>query len=339
METSPVEGDPIVIPATETSVGRRPVLPGWLGWVLATGFFGPFGWLIWALVPRRSKDVVLTGLHPQNFFLETWRALDAEALALRTATRGKLDARPYIALGIGAVSLTIMEYVGHRPTFEALAEWLIPTARQTFDSELGWAGVREDPYWHLYGFAWWSGWRVIGYALIPALVIRFVFREKIRDHGLSFEGFRSHVWIYAVFYAFVLVAVTAVSFTGDFAHYYPFYKGSSRSWFDFLAWEAMYAAQFWSLEFFFRGFWLRACRSMGANAIWAMVVPYCMIHFGKPFAECLAAILAGVVLGTLSMRTRSIWSGFLIHVSVAISMDIAALLQTSGLPTTLFPSL
>jgi arylsulfatase A-like enzyme len=53
-----------------------------------------------------------------------------------------------------------------------------------------------------------------------------------------------------------------------------------------------------------------------------MVVPYCMIHFGKPFLETMAAIVAVVVLGTLSMKTRSIWSGFLIHVSVAVSMDI-----------------
>jgi hypothetical protein len=66
--------------------------------------------------------------------------------------------------------------------------------------------------------------------------------------------------------------------------------------------------------------------------VMAMVVPYCMIHFGKPWAECLAAILAGTVLGTLSLKTRSIWSGFLIHVTVAISMDLAALLQTRGLP-------
>jgi membrane protease YdiL (CAAX protease family) len=64
----------------------------------------------------------------------------------------------------------------------------------------------------------------------------------------------------------------------------------------------------------------------------AMVVPYCMIHFGKPWAEALAAIIAGVVLGTLALKTRSIWSGFLIHVTVAVSMDLAALLQTQGLP-------
>ena len=47
--------------------------------------------------------------------------------------------------------------------------------------------------------------------------------------------------------------------------------------------------------------------------------------------------IAGVVLGTLAMKTRSIWSGFLIHVSIAISMDVAALLQTRGLPSQFWP--
>jgi len=66
-------------------------------------------------------------------------------------------------------------------------------------------------------------------------------------------------------------------------------------------------------------------------------VPYCMIHYGKPFAETMGAIVAGIVLGTLAMKTRSIWSGFLIHVSVAISMDVAALMQTDGMPTAWYP--
>jgi membrane protease YdiL (CAAX protease family) len=95
----------------------------------------------------------------------------------------------------------------------------------------------------------------------------------------------------------------------------------------------MYSAQFFSLEFFFRGFMLQALkRSLGAYAIFVMVVPYCMIHFGKPMPETLGAIAAGLVLGTLALRTGSIWAGFLIHVSVVWTMDLLALIQTNRLP-------
>ena len=84
--------------------------------------------------------------------------------------------------------------------------------------------------------------------------------------------------------------------------------------------------QFFGLEFFFRGFILHGLRrALGANAIFVMIVPYCMIHFGKPMPETIGAIGAGLILGTLAMRTRSIWGGVLIHIGVAMTMDVLAL--------------
>jgi len=177
--------------------------------------------------------------------------------------------------------------------------------------------------------------------VVPALVVRLAWRESLREHGLETRGFLEHAWIYGLGYGVVLACVVFVAlYDRHFREYYPFYGHSFRSWSDFVGWEILYAAQFFSLEFFFRGFWLRAMKNaLGSQAIFAMVVPYCMIHFGKPFLECLAAILAGVFLGTLSMKTRSIWSGFLIHVSVAVSMDVAALLARDvPWPTTFWPA-
>ena len=58
-----------------------------------------------------------------------------------------------------------------------------------------------------------------------------------------------------------------------------------------------------------------------------MTVPYCMIHFGKPMPETIAAIVAGVVLGYMSLKSRNIWLGFLVHCGVALMMDIAALFR------------
>jgi membrane protease YdiL (CAAX protease family) len=281
--------------------------------------------------------VKLGELHPKRFFLETWNELDRESEAERAQRKAEgkgYDWRPLWALAAGAVFLTLMEYFGHRPTFVQLIDWLsVRESSVDFAREL-----RLSPFFRLYEFVWWSGCRVLGYFLLPALVIKLAFRERVRDHGLETKGFMEHAWIYALCYAVVFVCVVVVSFDDHFATYYPFYKLANRSWFDFVAWELLYAAQFFSLEFFFRGFWLKSSKSaMGSHAIYAMIVPYCMIHYGKPWLEALAAIFAGVVLGTLAMKTRSIWSGFLIHVSVAITMDVAALLQTSALPERWWP--
>jgi hypothetical protein len=48
--------------------------------------------------------------------------------------------------------------------------------------------------------------------------------------------------------------------------------------------------------------------------------------------------VAGVVLGSLSMKTRSIWAGFLVHTTVAVLMDLLALDHRHALPTRLTPS-
>jgi membrane protease YdiL (CAAX protease family) len=52
-----------------------------------------------------------------------------------------------------------------------------------------------------------------------------------------------------------------------------------------------------------------------------MVIPYVMIHFGKPMPETFAAIVAGTLLGYLALRSRSFLWGALLHWSVAITMD------------------
>jgi len=89
-----------------------------------------------------------------------------------------------------------------------------------------------------------------------------------------------------------------------------------------------YGLQFLCLEFFFRGFLLFAlARTIGAFSIFVMIVPYAMIHFGKPPAECVGSVIAGVALGTIALRTRSIYGGVFVHCGVAFSMDVFVLIQ------------
>ncbi len=176
--------------------------------------------------------------------------------------------------------------------------------------------------------------RASGYSVIPLVAWKLIFRkDSILDMGLRVRGLLSHAWIYGLCLAVVLPAVFVVSRAPDFANYYPFYKHASRSWFDLACWEVMYFAQFFALEIFFRGFWLSGLRTtLGSGAIFAMCVPYCMIHYGKPYLEAAGAVVAGVALGSLAMRTKSIYSGFLVHVTVALSMDLLTLANHDALP-------
>jgi uncharacterized protein len=165
------------------------------------------------------------------------------------------------------------------------------------------------------------------YFLLPAIVVRRVFGHRLRDYGLSTENFFRHLWIYLVMFIPVGCLVWIVASNPDFQRQYPFYK-NPQGLLDFAIWEFFYALQFFSLEFFFRGFMLHGAKErLGRFAIFAMVVPYTMIHFRKPLYETIGAVIAGSALGVLSLRTRSVLGGFVIHVAVAISMDVAAVLM------------
>ncbi len=65
-----------------------------------------------------------------------------------------------------------------------------------------------------------------------------------------------------------------------------------------------------------------------------MIVPYSMIHFDKPMPEAVAAVVGGTILGWLALRTKSIWGGVLLHIAIALSMDILAMLRNeTGFPS------
>src|SRR5690606_22651070 len=137
----------------------------------------------------------LDELHPRLFFLETWKQMDDEARAERVARRenGKgYDRRPLVVLAFGAVFLTLMEYWGGSRVFLQLVEAMHGDSNEpTF-----WSELRASPFARLIEFAWWSGWRVLGYFVLPAVTL-WAMRERVRDHGLETRGFREHAWIYA----------------------------------------------------------------------------------------------------------------------------------------------
>jgi membrane protease YdiL (CAAX protease family) len=268
------------------------------------------------------------------FFRNTWRELDEDAHrhTAEVLAKGQMDHRPFIALVMCAVILTMQEYYGGRVFFDVTVRGLLTA----WDQEHPW--IQLTRYDELWGFAWWAGTRIFGYTLPFLVWPLFYHRDNLLDFGLRTRGFLDHAWIYGLFLCIVVPAMLVVSQSPDFGAYYPFYKLASRSWFDFLVWEAMYFAQFFALEMFFRGFWLGVLRkSFGSGAIFVMAVPYCMIHFGKPYLEACGAIVAGIALGSLSMRTRSIYSGFLVHITVAAMMDWLSLRHRHATPITLWP--
>ena len=142
------------------------------------------------------------------------------------------------------------------------------------------------------------------------------------------KGIGSHGGTYVILLGLSIPFVVIASFTPAFQAKYPFYDLAPGEglWPAMTVWWVVYGLQFVALEFFFRGFMVHGLSArFGYLSVFVMMVPYNMLHYGKPVAEALAAILGGIILGSLSLRSRSIWWGVGVHVGVAATMDVAAL--------------
>jgi len=178
--------------------------------------------------------------------------------------------------------------------------------------------------------AMWAIVQISSYVILPVMVIRLVIRSRLRDFGLTIRGSLSHAWVYALLLAISLVFIVPASTSAPFLAKYSFYQlGVDEPLWPYLwSWWILYALQFAALEFFFRGFMVHGLKlRLGYAAIFVMMVPYVMLHFQKPLLEALAAMFGAVVLGTLSLKTRSIWWGAALHISIAGTMDVLALLH------------
>ena len=232
-----------------------------------------------------------------------------------------LDRKAVFALVYAAAGLTSIFYLKNQDNIAAI---LSGTSLEYLGGLI--TNVSSN---NLPALGWWVFVVTVFYFAIPAVAIKYFYRESLADYGLNFRIEPGFAKLFATVVAIILPLVYLMSTTESFTAKYPFlniYDGEPYVGTTLLIWELIYFVQFFGLEFFFRGFLVHSLKpALGIYSIFAMTVPYCMIHFGKPPAETISAIAAGVFLGWLSYRNGNIWMGLLLHCTVAFSMDLLAL--------------
>jgi membrane protease YdiL (CAAX protease family) len=211
------------------------------------------------------------------------------------------------------VLLVVFEYWGLPSRFSGtgLHDWV---------ADLLGTGYR--PYFDLLPYQYWGISSLVLRVIVPFAVVVLVLREPLREWGWRVVGEWRHVRPYVVFLAGMVPLLLWASTLDSFQAKYPFYDGAVAGGWHFWGFQLFYGLQFLGVEAFFRGFVLFGLeRRFGWNAIPIMVIPYVMIHFGKPVPETFAAIVAGYLLGWMALRSRSFLWGAALHWSVAITMD------------------
>ena len=237
---------------------------------------------------------------------------------------GQIDTRLIVVFIVGAVILSLLNYFGGSNDWATLEYFVAPFFADPNEALSTW--FQHPEYGRLARLAYWSGTTVLGYFVVPILLIRFLWKHRLADYGLPFPGSSTTFGVCLTLYLVMLPFVLVASFTDTFQSSYPFYHLADRSVFDFVVWQLLYAAQFFALEFFYRGFLIHGLKHrFGVYAIFVSMIPYVMIHFGKPLPETLGSIIAGLALGALSYHLRSIWPGVFLHIAIALSMDVFSL--------------
>ncbi len=271
----------------------------------------------------------LTWLTP-GFIGAQISAIDAESQAFREQHTLSGQRQAWVVIAVACLCLLLVHYGKYSVNLTALVTWF----DALFEQQGQWRrALRSSEYRELWGYLWWGGIHVLGFLLIPALVIRTALKQPLSRYGWQWGKVHEHWPGYVLLATPIMGFAIIASFTDGFSQHYPFYKQASRSWTDLLLWELIYVFQFVCVEFFFRGFLVNGLRpQFGSLSVAVMCLPYLMLHFPKLWPESFGAILFGFFLGVLALMSRSIWGGVMVHVAIALTMDIAALLQTGGLP-------
>jgi uncharacterized protein len=161
------------------------------------------------------------------------------------------------------------------------------------------------------------------FGLVPALIVKLVFRERLADYGVRLGNGFLTCRSFLILTPIILLVAWLGAHGAAVRAYYPLNRsaGLSPGMFGFHA--ATYLLFYLGWEFHFRGFLQHGLReTMGdRQAILVQIAASTLAHLGRPAAETYAALGAGLLWGILAFRTRSLLSGLLQHALFGIAVD------------------
>lgn len=181
---------------------------------------------------------------------------------------------------------------------------------------------------HLLEYIYWFAGDFLTLFVIPLLIIKIIFKEKAADYGLTIGNYRSGLTLALIFLAIMFPVIWFASSAQSFASAYPMLNSIKESWSLFFIFEAGLLLYMFAWEFIWRGFMLFGLKEkFGAASIFIQMIPFVILHNGKPVMETFGAVIAAIALGVLAFRTGSIFYGVLTHFGVMFMMELFSILR------------
>ena len=159
--------------------------------------------------------------------------------------------------------------------------------------------------------------------VLPALIVKFVFRENLSDYGVCLGNRVRTVRSFLVYAPGIVLIAFLAARNPAFCKEYPINHNAGSSPQIFGLHALAYLMFYIGWEFQFRGFMQHGLQgSMGmTNALLVQIMASVIVHIGKPTGEVYGSIAGGLLWGILAIRTRSLLSGFLQHAMLGILVD------------------
>jgi hypothetical protein len=201
------------------------------------------------------------------------------------------------------------------------------TSRKFFRAEW-FETLQFQPDVYLWEYLYWFAGDFITFFILPVIIVKLVLKESLKDYGITAGDYKAGVKMTFLFLAIMIPIIWTVSASSEFADSYPLLYDTKLSWRVFIIFEAGLMLYLIAWEFIWRGFMLFGLKEkFGYYSVLIQMIPFLILHNGKPAAETFSAILGGIALGILALRTGSFFYGIIIHAGIMFTIDLVSVLR------------
>jgi len=180
----------------------------------------------------------------------------------------------------------------------------------------------------LYEYLYWFIGDFFTFFILSIIVIKFILKENLRNYGLQFGDYRTGLILSAIFFLVMVPAIWFFSAEPDFSEKYPHLLSTRNNYKEFFIYELGMMLYMISWEFIWRGFMLFGLKEkFGYYSVMMQMIPFVILHNGKPAAETFGAIAGGIALGVLALRTNSILYCVITHMGIMFTIDLISTLR------------
>ena len=166
-------------------------------------------------------------------------------------------------------------------------------------------------HYHTIWNAWFSSF--LYYIILPVIVITVILRKNPLDFGLKLGNPR--IWGFYV----IIMCLIAFPLLYAYRHSPTFQSYYGIAQFNFINYFLVTFVNIFAIEFLFRGFLLFGLREKWKEgSILIQMIPFVLIHLGKPELETLSTIITGIYFGYAAYRGKSFWPAFIMHMFINV---------------------